>query len=841
MNNFVGNFNMLTTSLLLCIFFIITSRIFTRKCKKNIIQLILISSTLVMKICYFIKQIETDTPVYNDYNLFYMFLVGDIVILMFYYTIFKDGKLNLTKKITMSFNYIMCILSFYLSFNGIYKSINSVIIITIIITNIYLFYNKYPKLIQGTSLFYIINFIIISQAHAISLLIYSNVILDLLFSSIIFFQVFVLYIEQPNMKYSKIESNLNRSSINMKLYDERLNNNRIINKILQEDYELKEKNLHILLGQFKKSALLIDDDNYIINNNDVVFKTMFNKYDNYNTPIKLNDFLMDNIIEKEKFMQSIEDTRYYRKSIITEVWARDGRIFECVFSLYEEYESSSVICILSDITYEKKISLKIQENDIKYKKIVENIPYSIILEKNKEIIFNNNKLDLDLNNDNIKNIILNSATKGQINYIDEDNHEIYLHIDRIKFIEDGEDISLIEIKDISNYKKLLSKLEISASQYKTLIDTIPEAICVLDYETKEFEYANNTFFDLFKIQDIENMDLDEIYNDIAISSGNINENIRYIRKTLKDGCGGIVNIESSVVLIDINKSTKMVLIIRDITEEIKVESMKKEILESEIINKDKDDFFINMSHELLTPANLLHSSNQFIERSCKDIIKKDPNGEFANCISDMKKHVEILITLIDKIMELSRLESDHYKGSTQVYDIVSLCEDIVTQLNKYTAYKNINVVFDTEEEEIYTRLDPDEMTKAILTLLSVVVKNSRIKSTINFDIRIKGDKIVIAIENFKRYSYEQYLNNYEEKILNLSISIAKLIVNMYKGKVDMKTNKDDCMLIEIELNIEKDISHGEFIHQKYVNDNEKAIKTIDENFIYNEYKKICDL
>lgn len=782
-----------------------------------------------MKICYFLKRILAHTIITKDYNLFYMFLVGDIIILMFFYLISNDEKMNLRRRIIFFINYLVCIFSFHLSINDIYTSLNNFMIISLIASNIYMFYSKYPRVIQAVSLFYIINFMLVLQSHLINLLIYSNILLDLLIVSVIFFKTYIIYIEQPKIKYSKTESNLNRSAINMKLYDERLNNYRMVNKILQEDYDLKEKNLHILLGQFKKSALLIDEENYIINN-DVVFKNMFHSYNDYHAAIKLDDFLNDNMIEKEKFLQSIENARYYSESVITEISTKDGRIFECVFSLYEEYESSSVICILSDITYEKKIALKIQENDIKYKKIVENIPYSIILEKNKEIIYNNNKLDIDLNNSTIKNIILNSATKGEINYIDDENKEISLYVDRIKFIEDNEEISLIEIKDISNYKNLLSKLEMSTNQYKTLIDTIPEAICVLDYESKEFEYANDTFFELFKIQDIENMDLDEIYNDIAISSGNINENIKYIRKTLKDGYGGLINIESSVVLINVNKSTKMVLIIRDITEEIKVESMKKEILESEIVNKDKDDFFINMSHELLTPANLLHSSNQFIERNCKDIIKREPNGEFASCILVMKKHVEILITLINKIMELSKLEEDHHKESNDIYDIVSLCEDIVTQLNKYTAYKGINIVFDTEEEEIYTRIDSDDITKAILTLLSVVVKNSRIKSTIDFNIKTKVDKVIITIENFKRYNYEQYLDNYEEKILNLSMSIAKLIINKYKGKVDMKTNKDDCILIEMELNMEKNI-----------NDNEKTIKIIDENFIYNEYKKICDL
>ena len=431
---------------------------------------------------------------------------------------------------------------------------------------------------------------------------------------------------------------------------------------------------------------------------------------------------------------------------------------------------------------------------------------------------------------NYKNIILNEGTKGKINYIDENNKKITLYIDRIKFNENNEELSLIEIKDISKYKNLLSELEASTSEYKTLIDTIPEAICVLDYESKEFEYANNTFFDIFKIQDIENMDFDEIYNDLSISSGNINESIKYIRKTLKDGYGNIINIESSVVLIDVNKSTKMVLIIRDITEEIKVESMKKEIEERENIIKDRDEFFINMSHELLTPANLLHTSNQFIERICKDIIKREPKGEFANCIAVMKKHVEILITLINKMMELSKLESNYYKNNKVIYEIVSLCEDIVTELNKHTINKNINILFDTNEEEAYVEIDPGDISKAILTILSVVVKNSRVNSTINFNIKIKENKVTIEIENLKQYDYKQHLNNYEDKILSLSMSIAKLIVNMYKGKIDLKTNQEDSILIEIELHIEKNMEN-----------NQKITKTIDENFIYNEYKNICYL
>ena len=829
MHSFIVNLNTLTASLFLCVFFIILGSVSIKKNKKIIIQLILISTLLIMKVSYILKRMDMEILIGQEYELFYIFITVDIVILIIFYYLSQKDKMNLKDNVLI-LDYLVCIFSFYLSYKSILKELNTFVIINLIIFNIYYFYKKYNKVIQGISLLYLINFIIIVQTSRSNILIYNNTLMDLMFSITIFYKVYTIYINQFYVKYVRLENNLNRSSINMKFYEEKLNNNKVINKILKEDLYLKERNLHILLGQFKKSALLIDYDNYIINSNDIVFKTMFNKYMNDNKPIKLDDFLQNNMDEKENFLKCVSQARDYNESITMQIRGKDGRIFECIFSLYEEYESYSIICILSDITYEKKISLKIQENDIKYKKIVENIPYSIILAKNKEILYNNNKLELELNDLTIKNIILNEATKGEINYTDNSNKEISLYVDRLKFYENKEELSLIEIKDISKYKKLLNKLDESANQYKTLIDTIPEAICVLDYESKEFEYANNTFFDLFKIQDIENMDFDEIYNDIAISSGNINENIKYIRKTLKDGYGGLINIESSVVLIDINKETKMVLIIRDITKEIKVESMKKEIEESEAIIKDRDDFFINMSHELLTPANLLHTSNQFIAHICKGVINRESSGEFANCISVMKRQVDILITLINKIMELSKLEGNYYKNNKGIYNIVSLCEDIIAQLNKYTKYKNINIVFDTEVEEAYVKINPDDMAKAVLTLLSCVVKYSKIKSTINFTVKVKKNKVILSIENFKRYDYEQYFEKYEEKILNLSMSIAKLIVNMHKGKIDLKTNQEDCVLIEIELNMENNIY-----------DEEKNNKTIDENFVYNEYKNICNL
>ena len=819
--------NIFCISLFLAGIFVVYTTINSINNKKNISKFILLTTIVILKIMYLINMRYAETLV-KEYSIgFYMILVTDFIILLLIFLLNNETLLEKKEIALLILDYILSIVSFSLSYNNIYNEINIVIIVMLMGFNIYFFFKKYPKPIQVFSLFYIINFVFILQKDTMELLIYSNNILDLAFAIIILLKLLLMDIRQPYIKCIRIMSNINRSKINIKLYDEKLNNCKMENVILKEDLKTKEDNLNILLGQFSKSAFLIDNNNYIINQ-DIVFDNMFPKYAHYNYPINLDEFLHENIAEEERFVSSLEKVKYSGNSNFTQITGKDGRIFEAAFYVYEEYDSPSIICILSDITYENKIKIKTEESDIKYKKIAQNIPYAIILEKNGEIVYNNNNLDINI--DNVMSIILNNATKGELNFLDSNGEDIYINIDRIEFMEENDTLSLIEVKDVTNYKRVLCKLEESTNEYETLIDIIPEAICVLDYESKEFEYANNTFYNLLKIQDIESMDFDEIYNDITISSGNLNESIKYIRKTLKDSYGGIINIESSIVLIEVDRATKMVLIMRDITEEIKVESLKKEIEETRMINKDIDDFFINMSHELFTPVNLINISNQYIQRVCKEILEKNPNGEFANSIFITKKYVEILSTLIDKITELSKLENNYHKDSKDIYEIVNLCEDIVTEVNRYTNNNEITVLFDTEEEEVYCEIDPNDLGKAILTLLSSIVKHSKNNSTINFNIKTKVDKVIIIIENINRYDYEKHFDKYEEKILQLSMSIAKLIINLYKGKIKIDTKEKNSIKIEVELYMEKDI--------------EEAIipnKVIDEDFIYKEYKKICDL
>ena len=190
-------------------------------------------------------------------------------------------------------------------------------------------------------------------------------------------------------------------------------------------------------------------------------------------------------------------------------------------------------------------------------------------------------------------------------------------------------------------------------------------------------------------------------------------------------------------------------------------------------------------------------------RNCKDIIKREPEGEFAKYIDVMTKHVDILTTLIDKIMDLSKLETNYYKDAKDTYDLVCICEDIVTELNKYTINKGINIIFDTEEEELYCDIDVEQLERIILNILSNAIKYNKVNGNIDVVVKDKNeevhievsdtgvgipkDKIDIIFDRFERFDNK---NAAIKEGSGIGLSIVKKLVDALGGKIEIKSEVD---------------------------------------------------
>ena len=111
----------------------------------------------------------------------------------------------------------------------------------------------------------------------------------------------------------------------------------------------------------------------------------------------------------------------------------------------------------------------------------------------------------------------------------------------------------------------------------------------------------------------------------------------------------------------------------------------------------------------------------------------------------------------------------------------------------------------------------------------MVIRYTGKDSVINVDLSILDEKTIIAIRNNGNYDYQRYLKDNERKSLELGLSVVKLLLKLYDGKLDIKTNEINN--IEINVEIKCEVKSKEY---------KERIKNKGDNYIYAEYLRMCN-
>ena len=123
-------------------------------------------------------------------------------------------------------------------------------------------------------------------------------------------------------------------------------------------------------------------------------------------------------------------------------------------------------------------------------------------------------------------------------------------------------------------------------------------------------------------------------------------------------------------------------------------SRRRRYLLQDEMQKTKDLFFTNITHEFRTPLTIIQSAAQ-------DIMKKDGKEEtIRRDVMDIMTHGSNLLVLINQILDIAKITSGVAHPQWKHGDIVGFISMICESYEKYAAGKGIRIAFTAQERSV---------------------------------------------------------------------------------------------------------------------------------------------
>lgn len=267
----------------------------------------------------------------------------------------------------------------------------------------------------------------------------------------------------------------------------------------------------------------------------------------------------------------------------------------------------------------------------------------------------------------------------------------------------------------------------------------------------------------------------------------------------------------------------ILVLIYYITREVKRMEIDKKIKEEEKIKKLKEslknDFIVNLSHELRTPINLILNSSKTIKYNI------DKKHISEGSINDIKNDIENKLDFIDNnsyrllkisnnIIDTIRFESGLLKLYWRNENIVSVVEEVFTSSIEFAKKNNIEMIFDSLSEEIIIAIDKVQIQRVILNLISNAIKFIENDGIINVNIVNMEDEVLIEVvdngigiseENLEKIFDNFYQVDYSLTRINegagVGLSIVKDIVEIHSGRIEVESEEGKGSIFKVYIPI----------------------------------------
>ena len=226
-------------------------------------------------------------------------------------------------------------------------------------------------------------------------------------------------------------------------------------------------------------------------------------------------------------------------------------------------------------------------------------------------------------------------------------------------------------------------------------------------------------------------------------------------------------------------------------------------IEAESANKAKTDFLFNMSHDIRTPMNAIIGFNNMAIRNIDD------KEKVIDCLEKSGKASGLLLSLINSILDMSRIESGKAVVEEQDADICEIFGDVDATMQELAKANDIELTFavgDVADRYVYA--DCDRMNRIFTNIITNAIKYTPAGGHVKAEVSqiepykeqegcykyVFSDDGIGMSEQFMDKVFDQFTREEDDVVSStqgtgLGLSVVKSFVELLQGTIKCESTK----------------------------------------------------
>ncbi len=223
-------------------------------------------------------------------------------------------------------------------------------------------------------------------------------------------------------------------------------------------------------------------------------------------------------------------------------------------------------------------------------------------------------------------------------------------------------------------------------------------------------------------------------------------------------------------------------------------SETKEIERIRALDRLKNEFISNVSHDLRTPLTGIKAFAEILLDGLNEMDRR----EIEDGLRTIKSEVDRLTDMVNELLDFSRLESRMAVLNLKEIDLVELWKSVIKVTESRIKSKNITLSLDFPEEPLLLEGDRDKLYRVLLNLLDNAVKYNEEGGRIWIEVWGDNEKAYFKIGNtgqiiddadlpyiFDSFFVGRLKINISDARSGIGLAIVKRVVDAHGGSISV--------------------------------------------------------